>query len=189
MKILFLGSSNKIKTYLIEKGNQVIVSSSIITLDNNLKKFDYIISFKYRYIISKDIVNYFKNRIFNLHISYLPWNRGAYPNLWSFLDNTKKGITIHQVSNKLDAGPILFQREISYFEDDTLFTSYNRLNKSIEEMFINNWEKIHTKNYELFISKENGSYNNLQKFSSVNHLLKDGWNTKVMDILGMGNKL
>ncbi len=29
-----------------------------------------------------------KKSIINLHISYLPWNKGAYPNVWSFIDET-----------------------------------------------------------------------------------------------------
>ncbi len=37
----------------------------------------FIISFNYKYIIDEDIIEYMGNRIINLHISYLPYNRGA----------------------------------------------------------------------------------------------------------------
>lgn len=189
MKILLLGNSNKLETFLINQGNQVHVIDSVINLDNDIMKFDLIISFKYRHIINSDIIKYFNKRLINLHISYLPWNRGAHPNLWSFLDNTKKGVTIHEMTDKLDSGPIIYQAEIKYTSEDTLYTSYNRLNISLENLFINNWEKIYTNNYKSFIPIECGSYNSLKKFSTVKHLLKNGWNTKVIDILGMGKKI
>ena len=33
--------------------------------------------------IEKDIIEFLKYKIINLHISFLPFNRGMYPNLWS----------------------------------------------------------------------------------------------------------
>ncbi|MBQ3033656.1 MAG: hypothetical protein IJD28_04690 [Deferribacterales bacterium] len=61
---------------------------------------DFIISFGYHYMVHKDIVKKFENKIINMHISYLPWNRGADPNLWSILENTPKGVTIHRLAGK-----------------------------------------------------------------------------------------
>ena len=37
-----------------------------------------------------------------MHISYLPFNRGAHPNYWSFKDNSPKGVTIHFIDNGID---------------------------------------------------------------------------------------
>ena len=56
---------------------------------------NFIISYNYRFIFKQEIVNYVKNNIINLNISLLPWNRGAYPNVWSFLEDAPKGVTIH----------------------------------------------------------------------------------------------
>ena len=35
-----------------------------------------------------------KGKIINLHISFLPFNRGYYPNLWSHQEGTPSGVTI-----------------------------------------------------------------------------------------------
>ena len=87
MKILYLGPKNDtIISFLNSEGHIVIQEERRITLDAiERNNFEYALSFGYRHIIKKDIINYFKNKIINLHISYLPYNRGADPNFWSLL--------------------------------------------------------------------------------------------------------
>ena len=109
------------------------------------ENFDFIVSYKYRFIISHDIVAYMKRKIVNLHISLLPWNRGADPNLWSFLKDTPKGITIHYIDSGVDTGDILLQKEFDFnLEEDTLKTTYDFLNKEIIRLFKNNYKKYFT---------------------------------------------
>ena len=133
MNILFLGDNEKILNFLKFRSSNVIQSQDKINidflLDNNI---DFVVSYGYRYIISEDVVEFFKNKIINLHISYLPWNRGASPNLWSIIDNTKKGITIHYIDKKLDTGDIIVQKELEFDEDISLRESYNTLRNQIE---------------------------------------------------------
>ena len=38
----------------------------------------------------KTLFLHFMVSFINMHISYLPWNRGFSPNIWSFIDNTPK---------------------------------------------------------------------------------------------------
>ena len=99
MRILFLGYSSKetqIINFLKEKKNTIKQTKEKVTY-NFVKNFEIIILFGYKYKISKNILNKFKKSIINLHISYLPWNKGADPNFWSFFDNTPKGVTIHKI--------------------------------------------------------------------------------------------
>ena len=51
------------------------------------KQSDFILSFGFRKIISENFIKKLKKPIFNIHLSYLPFNRGAHPNFWSFIDN------------------------------------------------------------------------------------------------------
>jgi len=104
---------------------------------------DMVISYNYRYIISEDVINSMNHRIINLHISMLPYNRGAHPNLWSFLNNTPKGVTIHLVDKGIDTGDILLQKEVCLDEQrETLETSYKHLHNEIQQLFIDNWDDI-----------------------------------------------
>ena len=67
----------------------------------------------------------------NLHISYLPYNKGAHPNFWSWVKNTPKGVSIHLISEKIDAGDIIFQKKLIFqmiillLENHTIFLELN----------------------------------------------------------------
>ena len=131
MKILFLGpvkeSQLKIIKYLINDNNQVKQISKNINNINLNDNYDFLLSYGYKYKISYKILKKFKYNCLNLHISYLPWNKGADPNFWSFAENTPRGVSIHQINEKIDEGPIIFRKKISYKENDTLESSYNYL--------------------------------------------------------------
>ena len=65
-----------------------------------------------------------------MHISLLPWNRGYHPNIWSFLEDTPKGVTIHYINEGIDTGDIIVQKEIVIDEDkETLKSSYEILHE------------------------------------------------------------
>ena len=96
-KVLFLGDKNSNLIDFLENSNcDVLQTQNRINvnflLDNDV---DFVVSYGYRYIIDESVVEFFDNKIINLHISYLPWNKGASPNLWSVVDETKKGVSIH----------------------------------------------------------------------------------------------
>jgi len=84
-----------------------------------------------------------KNNIINLHISLLLWNRGAYPNVWSFLEDTPKGVTIYIIDEGVDTGSILAQKEIYIDENiETLRSSYEKLHREIQALFREKWADI-----------------------------------------------
>ena len=115
MKCLFLGYNRK-KTKLIKlleaKGYKVTNINRKISfsdIDNN----NLYISFGYRKIISKKIIQRAKRPIINLHLSFLPFNRGAHPNFWSFIEDTPSGVSIHEIDDGVDTGPIIFQKKLN----------------------------------------------------------------------------
>lgn len=87
MNILFLYGNNKalrLAEWLEKQGN--IVYRVSIDIDSEFikqKSIELIVSFTYRHYISNKIVNMVNGNAVNLHISYLPWNKGADPNIWS----------------------------------------------------------------------------------------------------------
>lgn len=186
MRILFLGNDTNLLYNELKKIEEIdIISDKIEKKD--VINYDFIISFGYRHIIKKEVIELFKNNnIINLHISYLPYNRGSDPNFWSIIDNTPSGVTIHLIDEKLDTGNILLQKRIFFdYENDTLETSYNKLINKITQLFLSNWELI--KNKKIIPIPQN----NLKK---TIHLLKDrpqeynlilnnGFKTKIKDII------
>ncbi len=109
----------------------------------NHSGYDLIISFGYRHILKKKVLDQIVCPIINLHISYLPYNRGAHPNFWSFFENTPHGVTIHLIDDGIDTGPILFQKYV-HFDDSkvTFANSYQTLFREVESLFISHLAAI-----------------------------------------------
>lgn len=134
--LLYLGPENsRIINHLSLEGYNVTIIEDKPSIELFLQN-EYYLSFGYRYIIPIQILNKIENPIVNIHISYLPWNRGADPNIWSFLDDTPKGVSIHRIEQGTDTGAIYMQNEIIFEKKDTLRTSYDKLIKLAEDMFL-----------------------------------------------------
>ena len=156
-------------------------------LKNN--SVDYIVSYRYRHIIRNKIIRYFPRKIINLHISLLPWNRGADPNLWSFLEDTPKGISIHYIDEGIDTGDIIFQKEIFFDEEnDTLATSYAKLNTEIIDLFKIQWSFIKNGKAQSFKQSKGGSFHLSSDKNKLEHLLAEHhYDTRIKKLIGKAN--
>ena len=158
-KCLFLGYSSKntkIIGFLRKKKIHVIENLNRKINIKKLNKYNFIISFGYRKIIGKNIINNLKRPIINLHISYLPYNRGVYPNLNSFINKTPKGVTIHEIDNDIDTGKIIYQKKLNLkIKKTTTFEDvYYILRDEIEKLFIKNYLNIINFKYKAFKQKK-----------------------------------
>ena len=183
--VLFLGpEDSQILKFLqsVEKG---LVSTSEPVRPEFLDKHhvDIIVSHGYRHIIKKEILEKLPDRVINLHISILPWNRGADPNFWSFADNTPKGVTIHYVDEGLDTGDIIVQKEVTFSRGETFRFSYEKLQKKIQELFKANWQDIRAGKCPRIKQKGMGSFHYAKDKEKLFQLLNKGWNTPV-SVLG-----
>lgn len=188
MNVLFLGTSpSPIVEALNGYGCTVISQDGVISLDYlERNKIQFAVSYRYRMMVRKPVIEYLNRRIINLHISFLPWNRGADPNLWSFLDDTPKGVTIHYMDEGLDTGDILIQEEIAYEKSDTLRTAYQKLSRTIETLFRIHWPAIVEGHIVPIRQVGSGSYHTTVDKAPYLHLISNGWDTPVMDLVGKG---
>lgn len=147
---------------------------------------DVAVSYRFRHIIEKSLIDYLNGKIINLHISLLPWNRGADPNLWSFLENTPKGVSIHYVDEGLDTGDIIAQRGVRFdVGSETLASTYEILNSEILELFKIQWPLIMRGECSRKKQAPGGTYHRLKDKQAYVHLLADkGWDTPVNYLLG-----
>lgn len=143
--ILLLGYKNCDLFYFLNRRSNLTHTEEKLTLQQiDEIDPDLIVSFGYRHIVSKPIIEKYRNKIINLHISYLPWNRGASPNLWSFVEKTPKGVTIHLMDEGIDTGDILFQKTVFLKNSYTLKQTHSILVKEIQSLFIKKWKIIET---------------------------------------------
>lgn len=177
MKILHLGpQNNKVYNYL---NKEYSIDSTEEKLDpSTLCKFDWIVSYGYRHILKKEHIQSSNNPIINLHISYLPWNRGADPNYWSWVENTPKGVTIHIIDEGIDTGDIFIQEKVNFSKNETLSSSYGKLKNKIEDLFISNFENIVKGRILPQKQTQSGSLHYVKDFPGV-----ESWDLKVKDII------
>ena len=179
MNILFLGySESPLVTFLRESGEAVTTSEEKISAEQS-GGFEFLISYGYRYILRPELLSLFPDRAINLHVSLLPWNRGSDPNLWSWIENTPKGVTIHYLDPGLDTGDIIVQKAVILGSKETLRTSYEVLRTELEAMFRANWPNIRQGRCERRKQAEGGSFHKVADRRKVEHLLVHGWDTSV----------
>jgi len=183
--VLFLGYKNKQtslirflkkKNYKIVQHGQQILTKKI--LDQN---FDLIISFGYKIIIKKKLLDHLKKPIINLHISYLPYNRGSHPNFWSFIDNTPKGVSIHEINKSIDSGKLIVRKRIIFkkLENHTFNSTYKILIRGIEILFKKNFSTIISEKYNKININTKGTYHSKKELPKS----MISWNMKVKDYL------
>ena len=153
-------------------------------------RFDWIISYGCRTIIKKDWIDAYKGRIINIHIGLLPWNRGADPNFWSWFDVTPKGITIHQIDEGIDTGPIYSKGEIAFnnIENATLGTTYDDLKKAAAFTFAAIWPSIRDGYLEPYKQEGEGSYHRSVDKMEWFDRLPLGYDTPIVDIIELGRE-
>lgn len=147
------------------------------------RKPSFIISYNYSHIISPEVIHFYgDNKIINIHISMLPFNKGSDPNFWSFIDNTPKGVSIHYISKGLDSGAILMQQELFFDETKETFSStYAKLNNVAVELFTNNADKILKGTIQAKEQTEQGTYHKRADFMNYIKEKDFSWNMIIAD--------
>ena len=176
--VLFLGYDSS-KTKIIEPikklGVNLIHEDKKEIEDRKFQESDLVISFGYRHLLNESIVEKY-SPIINLHISYLPYNRGSLANFWSFYDQTPSGVSIHLIDNGIDTGDILYQKKLEFDARKMTFRqTHNILIEEIEKLFIDNLNEILSLNYPQRKQEHKGTYHHSKDFPSG----FKGWDTNI----------
>lgn len=109
--------------YLVISKTELNQNKSVISSLESYK-IDFIVLAGFLLLIPQEIVNYYKNRIINIHPALLPryGGKGMYgmkvhEAVKDSGDNVT-GITIHFVNEKYDDGDIIFQKEVEINAND-----------------------------------------------------------------------
>ena len=103
-----------------------------------------------------------------------------YRKVWSFVEKTPKGVTIHCVDEGIDTGAIIVQKEVFFTGKHTLKSTYQELHQEIQVLFKESWNQIRTGQLSF---KEQVGLGSSHRFKDKNpllpFLLKDGWETPI----------
>lgn len=100
------------------------------------------VSIFFGYILRPEILNLFPAGCINLHPAWLPYNRGAHPNVWSIVEGTPAGATLHYIDAGVDTGDIIAQTQLEVEPIDTGERLYRRLERASVELFTSAWPAV-----------------------------------------------
>jgi len=192
-KILLLGPKKRNlnileklkKSYKIKNINNRVDLSYI-----KQNKINFIISSGYPYKINDMIVSHLKNKIINLHATFLPWGKGIGTTFFSILLRQPTGISIHFIDKKFDTGSIILRKEIKFSNNDTTRTFYSKLLRELDLVFLNNYTNILNSKIEGYVQKSfstNTPYLSRDNFEKIIEILPNGYDTKMLDLLKLSN--
>ena len=175
-KILFLGydeTQTELINALIDNNCRV---DHVDEKVNSNTGYDFLVSYGYKHILKHDVIAAFNCPIFNLHISYLPYNRGTHPNSWSFYENTPSGVTIHLIDDGVDTGPIVAQRFVNYKKEDNTFAkTYAILMQEMENLFLDNLDSFLSDQWTANKQRGIGSHHFIRNLPTN----FSGWNSNI----------
>ena len=176
---------NVISNTIIETGDNVLIFENKVTFSELIScEIDLILIYGYRHLLNKQFRDKFKNKIINLHPSYLPFGRGCYPNFWSFVDDTPKGVSLHFINEGIDTGDILFQRKHTFDKELTLKETYYNLQTSMLSLFSMNYSNIRECRFSTIKQNyDEGTFYFKKDFDLVFGMFEKGFNTKIKDII------
>jgi methionyl-tRNA formyltransferase len=148
VKIILLGLNGigkRVYDYLLKRNDASVLA--LLTEQDQLNivaelQPELIVSAGFRHIIPEEVLAVPELGTINLHKSYLPYNRGANPNVWSIIENDPVGVSIHHVTGTVDTGPIIDRREVPTYPDDSARDLYERLEDEQIRQFADIWPNI-----------------------------------------------
>ena len=126
----------------VEKNKEEVEARQLELLADH--KVDFIVLARYMQILTGNFVSHYKNRIINIHHSFLPAFPGARPYHNAYKRGVKiVGATSHYITEELDSGPIIEQDVIKVNYDDSV-KDLVRKGQDLEKRVLSNaiWSHI-----------------------------------------------
>jgi methionyl-tRNA formyltransferase len=131
-------------------------------------EYGLIVSLHCRQIFGAEVLE--KLRCVNVHPGLNPHNRGWYPHVFSIINGEKAGVTIHEMDERLDHGPIIVQQECPIFRWDTSGSVYGRLLHLEKELLLEHFPAIRDGNYSAASPHEDGNVNTRKDYEDLRRL-------------------
>lgn len=129
--------NQKIVKYLNQNGHKFKIikevnNKKIINLSKNI---DINLVCGFPYILNKELLDTPKHGSINLHGGKLPKYRGGSPLNWQIINNEKYiGISIIQMDEGIDTGPILLEKKIKLLLKDDIKSIHLKVNNSFPKL-------------------------------------------------------
>ncbi len=145
LSFLVIDKNKKILNFLRKKkANYIKIPFKLFLKKIKKNDYDWLVSIWSPLIYKKNFLDKFKFNL-NIHPSYLPYNRGKDPYIWSIINETPFGATIHQMNHKIDDGRFYARQAFKLEFPYTGQTIYDSSLILIKKLFFSKWKKIKNK--------------------------------------------
>ena len=93
-------------------------------------------------IVPKAVFDIPAQGFINTHPSFLPWNRGKHYNFWALVELAPFGVSLHRVTENVDAGRVIAQKSIDYDWTDNGESLYQRAQNEMTSLFLEVWPEL-----------------------------------------------
>jgi methionyl-tRNA formyltransferase len=178
---VLLGNHSKQIKRAFRSGDEISSFSDNQSLEQYLsyERPDFLISFGYREKIPVSLLKRIGIASINLHTSLLPFNKGAHPLLWSVLEDTPTGVSIHLMREEIDDGEILVQNRMYLSDKETFATAYSALQTNMANLFLDHWNQIRVGELASIPQTTMGTRHLKRHFAAVRNFLENGWHTNI----------
>lgn len=134
---------NVLKKHQIPRRGPVDINSPAFVHSIHVENIDLVISVASPKIFKAELLSAPARGCINYHTGMLPRYRGRQPLFWALRHGeAAAGITVHEMDEQLDNGPILAQRSVPIEPRDTLHTLYLKTIRSGPEVIADAVEKL-----------------------------------------------
>jgi methionyl-tRNA formyltransferase len=173
MEIVFLGVNDvgmQVYEWLCDRSGVSV--SALVTTKEQLSLVeelqpDMAVSVGYDHIVPPDVLSVPDEGCVNLHPAYLPYNRGKSPNVWSIVEGTPAGATLHYMDEGVDTGEIIAQKKVEKRFDDTGKDLHRRLEEAQFELFVETWSEIESGEVGMTAQMDEGTYHEQREFEKL----------------------
>lgn len=133
-----------------------------------ISTYDLVLSIHCKQIFPPELVG--GVRCVNVHPGLNPYNRGWFPQVFSIINGLPSGVTIHEIDNELDHGPIIAQREYRIQSWDTSGSAYAKIMAVEKELVLEHFAAIRDQTYNAVSPQEEGNLNYKKDFDKLKHI-------------------
>jgi methionyl-tRNA formyltransferase len=109
-------------------------------------------------------------RCVNVHPGYNPFNRGWFPHVFSIINGLKAGVTIHEMDELIDHGPIIVQKEYLIKPWDTSGSVYEAIMSIEKDLVLACYPMIRDGRYETVTPSPEGNINSRKDFDDLREI-------------------
>lgn len=132
-------------------------------VDVILDKYQLVLSLHRKQLFPKKLVN--GVRCINVHPGFNPFNRGWYPQVFSIINKLPAGVTIHEMDELLDHGPIIVQKMVELQSWETSYDVYSKIQNIEIELLSAHLRDILDNNYDTKKPVSEGNINLKKDFN------------------------